>query len=505
MLKFDTNTGPLQKNGPAVNDMKQILPKVEKPLTVLVTDDAPDIVLLVSNILEKDGYLLLKSYSGEECIALANANHPDIILLDVMMPDIDGFKVCERLKADSKTKDIPIVFITAKIDTKDKILGLSKGATDYITKPFNPEELKARVKSHLQTKIMQDKLRETNNILTEYLRTATLTNDFFENITKLVNLQEVMSITKKYFSEIFEDVERFSVWLYDSNSDKFVLEVAKPASLEKKAIAIKVDDSPIMKKALDRKEVVVENNFKNSDLYNAKTGKRYKDAKFMCLPLMVEGKVLAIVNLTSKKDGSDFSVYDQQKAISICQILANKIENCQLYKKIETLSVTDSLTNLYNRQFLDNRMGKDFARVVRSHEPFTIIMADIDHFKSINDTFGHQAGDVVLKQFSEVVVSSIREADFAARYGGEEFVITLPATDLLGGIKLAEKIRRKVEKTLKVTDGAKNRFVTVSLGVSSLQNQNYKHPDELLKAADDALYRAKEEGRNRVCYDKKFI
>ena len=485
--------------------MKQIIPKAERQPTVLITDDAPEIVIVVAAILEKEGYLVLKSYSGEECIALSNSNRPDIILLDVMMPDIDGFKVCERLKNDSNTKDIPVVFITSKVETKDKIKGLSRGAIDYITKPFNPDELKARVRSHLQTKIMQDELRDTNNILTEYLRTATLTNNYFENITKLVNLDEVMLITQKYFAEIFEDVERFSIWLYNEYNNEFILEVAQQTGLKNQITSIRVDDSPIMKKTLESKEVVVENNFKNSDIYNSKTEKRYKDAKFMCLPLIVEGKVLAIVNLTSKKDGNDFTIYDQQKAISICQILANKIENCQLYKRIEQMSITDSLTNLYNRQFLDSRLSKEFARVLRTHESFTIIMADIDFFKKINDTHGHQKGDWVLKQFSNILLSCIREADFASRYGGEEFVITLPTTNLKGGIKLAEKIRSTVEKSLTLDEGDNRRPVTVSLGVASLQNSNYKNPDELLKAADDALYRAKQSGRNQVCYDDKLL
>ncbi len=480
--------------------MKQIISRVTKQPTVLVADDAPEIVLIISKILEKEGYLVLKSYNGEECIALAFANKPDIILLDIMMPDIDGFKICNHLKNDSKTQDIPIIFITSKVDIKDKIQGLNKGAIDYITKPFNSEEFLARVKSHMRAKLMQDELRETNGILQEYLRTATLANNYFESITRLVNLDEVMSFTQRYFAEIFEDVVRFSVWLCAEQSDQFILKVGTSADLNKEAPTIRVEDSPIMKRAFEKKEVIVENNFKLSELYNAKAGERYSDAKFMCLPLIVEGNVLAIVNLTSKKDGTDFSIYDQQKALSVCQILANKIENCQLYKKIEKLSITDSLTNLFNRQFLDTRLAKEFARVVRSNETFTIIMADIDHFKNINDTYGHQKGDIALKQFADILVHNIREADFAARYGGEEFVVTLPSTKLNGGVNLAEKIRLSVEENLFIEAEGEKHPITVSLGVATYHNGNFENQEGLLKAADEALYKAKQTGRNKVCY-----
>ncbi len=488
--------------------MKNVIQKSNKQSTVLVMDNEPDIVKTIAAELEKDGILVVKTYSSEECIALANADNPDLIIMEIKMPEIDGIKVCRRLKKDSNTKDIPVIFVTSKNTAKDKTLAFNAGAIDYITKPFNLSELKVRVNRHLRSKSFHDELRENNNILTAYLKTSTLTNDYFENITRLVDLEQVMEVTQKYFSKIFDDVERFSVWLYDKNREDtgpFVLKVAKEKKMLENVTAIKVEDSPIMKKALDKKKIVVENNFKRSTVYKNKTDKRYSDAKFMCLPLIVEGTVLAIVNLTSKKDNSDFSVLDQQRAISICQILANKIENCQLYKKIETLSIKDSLTQLYNRQFLDGRLEKEFARVLRSREAFTVIMTDIDHFKNVNDTHGHQKGDEVLKGFAQILLANIREADFAARYGGEEFVIALSATDLKGGIKLAEKLRVAIQENIFVIEKKKKRPITASLGVATFQNENYETTGLLLKAADEALYRAKESGRNKTCYAEKFM
>lgn len=485
--------------------MKHFIQKTNKQITVLISDTATDNVDKISNMLEQEKFIIHKAFDSEECIALANANKPDIIIMEINMPGINGFKICERLKNDSKTKDIPIVFVTEVKGIKNKTEGFRIGAIDYITKPYNLNELRVRVLSHLSAKLFHDELRENNSILNGYLRTATLTNDYFENITKLVDIDEVLRVTQKYFSKIFDDVERFTVWLYEKDNGPFVLKVATIKKLLEKGMTLKAADSPIMKKALDKKTIVVENNFKTSQLYNSKTGKRYNDAKFMCIPLVVDGKVLAIVNLTSKKDKSDFSVYDQQRAISICQILANKIENCKLYKKIETLSIKDSLTNLYNRQFLDVRLRDEFARVLRTHEPFTIIMADIDHFKSINDTHGHQKGDFVLQEFARVLESNIRDSDFIARYGGEEFVIALAATHLNGGIKLAEKLRTAVENNISVEENGHKREITVSLGVACFQNDNYESADEMLKAADDALYKAKKGGRNKTCYDNKFM
>ncbi len=484
--------------------MKEPSQTVDKKPVVLIADSETDIVTQIESILGKNRYSTLKAFNEKDCIALANDNIPDLILLETHN-DINGLKICKELKKNKKTKDIHIIFISSKNQVKDKLEGFRMGAVDYITKPFDIKELKARITNHLNVKLFHDDLRKNNEILNEYLRTATLANGYFENITKLVDIDVVMEVTQDYFSKIFEMVEGFSVWLYDDKDEVFKLKVATNKSLLKKVLALQVEDSPIMKTALDKKKIVVFNNFKSSKLYDTSSKSRYKDAKFMCIPLIVESKVLAIANFTSKKDKSDFTVYDQQKAISICQILANKIENCKLYKRIETLSIKDSLTNLYNRQFLDVRLSKEFARVLRTHEPFTIIMADIDHFKKVNDTYGHQEGDSVLKKFANVLASNIREADFAARYGGEEFVIALASTYLKGGLKLAEKLRIAVQKNVTITKKGKKWPITVSLGVACFQNDNYSNAEEMLQAADTALYKAKESGRNRTCYDDKFM
>jgi len=485
---------------------KEAQPGKDTQASVLIADDAEDFVYLVEKILSKEGYAILKSLTGKECIATAKSRVPDLILLDIMLPDLNGLNVCKRLKEDSVTRDIPVIFITAKVNIKDKIRGLNKGAIDYITKPFDPDELRARVKSHLDVKIAQDALRDNNKILQEYLRTANLANEYFEDITKLVDLKDVMDSTRKYFLKIFDDVKNFSVWLYDDTGQTFTLEISNSEKLDKEDSVRNCANSPIMRLAVSKQKVIGESDLKKSRGLNDEEAGKYRDVRFLCLPLIVEGQVLATVNLTSKKDGSRFTIYDRQKAISICQILANKIENCLFYKRIETLSVTDSLTKLYNRQFLDNRIEADFTRVQRTHEPFSVIMIDIDHFKGVNDIYGHQTGDAVLRHFSEILVANIRKSDFAARYGGEEFLILLPVTDLKGGMELAEKIRKEVEQNLCVKeDGKKKKSVTVSLGVAALQNNNYKNPDELIKAADIALYQAKREGRNRVAYADKIL
>ena len=287
---------------------------------ILVVDDTEENVEILNELLGEE-YDVLSALDGEFAIEIAHEDGPNLILLDIMMPDPDGFEVCRRLKEDPETENIPIIFITAKTDENSIEKAYDIGGIDYITKPFKPKELMAKVKRELK-------------------------------------LQE-------------------------------------------------------------------------------------------------------------------------------------------LYRQLELSATTDPLTKLYNRRYFTDTSRQLLNLARREKQRMSLIMLDIDKFKSVNDTYGHKAGDEVIVSLADTILLGKRKSDFACRYGGEEFVVVLPDTTIEGAKGLAEKIRENVEKKAVETEGRSIAF-TVSIGVSEIDVGKEANIEAGLKRADEALYEAKKGGRNKV-------
>ena len=302
---------------------------------ILIVDDHQDNVELLQARLEARGYEIDTAADGEQALQRVAAHPPDLILLDVMMPVIDGIEVARRVKGDSSLPFIPIIMQTALDATESKVEGLDAGADDYITKPINFAELEARVNSLLRIKRLQ------------------------------------------------EDLAQRERQLADMND------------------------------------------------------------------------------------------------------------------RLRHMSQTDALTELDNRRYFEERLSEMFSHATRFEEPLSCVMCDLDHFKAVNDTHGHQAGDEVLRQFARILRREAREIDRIGRYGGEEFVLLLPGTDAAAATVFAERVRAAVDATEFVIPGS-TVHRTMSCGVAAWPHEQVKSSDALVKAADDALYVAKEAGRNRV-------
>ena|ERR1700733_8384608 len=289
------------------------------PQSVLIIDDSPAIHTLLHARLRDEPVALQSANSGEEGLAMAASIMPDLILLDVDMPDPNGFEVCRRIKGDPKLAATPIIFLTGAATTEQKIQGLELGAMDYITKPFDPAELRARVRGALRLKFLMDLLTQKAQI--------------------------------------------------------------------------------------------------------------------------------------------------------------------------------DALSGLWNRRYFDQRLEAELSLAKRSKRPLAILMLDLDHFKSINDRYGHPMGDEVLRRIGAQLAASVRTEDIVCRYGGEEFAIVAPNISA-GATQLAERLRSAIEQ-MSFSFGGHEVKVTVSIGAASCDET----PDPtLLHQADAALYRAKQNGRNRVEY-----
>jgi diguanylate cyclase (GGDEF)-like protein len=309
----------------------------EQPKRILVVDDHPDNVQLLRARLEARGYLVDEAGDGEAALQRVYADpRPDLILLDVMMPKIDGLEVVRRIKSDESLPFIPVIMQTALDTTESIVQGFNAGADDYIAKPVNFRELDARVKSLLRIQSLQ-------------------------------------------------------------------------AALEQR---------------------------------------------------------------------------ERELSAANAQLLV--------------LSSTDVLTGVANRRALEERLHDMWEHSQRLHEPLSVVMCDIDHFKRVNDEYGHQAGDAVLQQFAALLESEAREIDRVGRYGGEEFVLLLPGTVLDAAVTFAERIRESVEKREFAYGEGQNLHRTMSCGVASWPHPLVANQEALIKAADDALYVAKETGRNRV-------
>ena len=302
---------------------------------ILVVDDNEDNIEIINARLSSRGFQIETASNGQEALDKVRKNPPHLLLLDVMMPLMDGHEVSRRIKNDEQLPFIPIILVTARGDTQDKVEGLDAGADDYLTKPINFPELEARVRSMLRIKRLQDELDE-----------------------------------------------------------------------------------------------------KNRELETANT-------------------------------------------------------------KLRQLSITDGLTELFNHRHVHELLHEEWERIRRTDDPLAVTMLDLDHFKQVNDTYGHPTGDVILYETAQILRETAREIDMVGRYGGEEFIAILPESDEEAGARFAARVRERIENHV-YRDGATTVRMTVSCGVAASPHPGVDTPDDLIKYADEALYTAKESGRNQV-------
>ncbi len=478
---------------------------------ILLVDDSPLIVAMMSDLLMNAGYEVISASDGVEAINKAYSELPDLILLDVMMPKMNGYQVCRLLKNDEYMKYIPIIMFTTRDKPIEKFWGLHIGADEYVSKDIETENLlqlitkyidkSLKYKSILKEKVKNitliDILLKTNNILDNKLYELTIVNRITSIAWQTKNFREVIIKVLQILEEIFNYELGAFCLLDEGNLNIYILTKGQLTidaaniieSFCKKQLTsigevINDDKSKIyiLKEDKDKEEISINEddlfafNFKSND-----TG-------------IYRSLVFSDTQLTNI---SDSERHTYQLILEQALVV---IENAYLYEKIRLRSVTDELTKLYNRRYFFVRVNEECERVIRYGGGwFTILILDIDHFKHVNDTYGHLAGDEVLREIAKILRTSVRSTDVAARFGGEEFIMLLPETDLQGGLKFAERIRKQIEEyQFKYKD--KIIPVTVSIGVASGGCQENKMaPDVIIGHADKALYQAKESGRNRVC------
>lgn len=448
---------------------------------ILVVDDVPANIKLLEAKLTSEYYDVIPASDGFEAIAKAKAHKPDLILLDVMMPGMDGFETCTKLKKDAELAHIPVVMVTALSEKSDRLKGLESGADDFITKPISDTTLFARVKSLIRIKTLLDELRlrdttgvqmgigsdENNNVIASVEGAKVLLVDDEEVQAK----QIISKLSETYDAHWVSNPDEAFATAKEGNFDVIIISTLllnvdglRLASHIKSAeetrntpilVLVDEDEKHVMLKALDM-----------------------GISDYLVVPIDKNEMAVRVRTQIRRKRYQDALKAQYQKSVS--------------------MALTDALTGLYNRYYLNAHLGNMIKHATKNGKNLAIMIMDMDHFKQVNDTYGHDAGDMVLKQLADIIIRAARSTDLAARFGGEEFVVLMPETDPASALGAANRIREIVENTdFSISNDGRTIKRTVSIGVANLL-ENGDSAEGIIKRADEALYIAKNNGRNNV-------
>jgi two-component system, cell cycle response regulator len=449
---------------------------------ILVVDDIVANVRLLEAKLSAEYFEVVTAMNGLDALEAIQRTKPDIVLLDVMMPGMDGFEVCKRIKGNPQTQHIPVIMVTALDQSEDRVRGLEAGADDFLTKPVNDISLFCRIKSLVRLKMLTDELRVRTGGTNQFSINAHSSQNFSERKGRVLLIDQKKASVDRILSGI--------------SAQHDVTVVTQP----------ELASEAFMAAGNDFELVIV--SFDNAEF----------DGLRLCSQLrsmdeMRHVPILIIVDQT-----------DQQRVIKALDIgvndyLMRPLDRQEMLARVNTqvrrwrytqqlrdsvkasieLAVTDPLTGLYNRRYLETHLPQLTEHASNRGKSLSVIVFDIDHFKVVNDTHGHDAGDRVLAEFAERLRSATRNIDIACRIGGEEFVLILPTTDILLAERIGERIRKSIANTSFKVDDKVKLPITVSAGISSLLD-NDDTWEKMLKRADESLYVAKREGRNRIVY-----
>ena len=347
--------------------------------------------------------------------------------------------------------------------------------------------------SEKESRLVVNLLKRQNEMLGQSL----LNLDRLLYLHKSISLMDIREIRKILADKLpyILSIRHFSIFLYNKSRRELTLFCDSRSTL-KEGLSFYVDDSQIMKDAITQGRYILEHDYTKSKYFAGKCNPLFKDKFFVSVPLMIEDEIIGVMNLNDNETG-EFSVGNLDYVLNVAEFISLSISNALLYEKTQMLSITDGLTGLYDHQEMLRAMDSEFVRSRRYNSPLSIAIIDLDFFKKVNDTHGHQMGDEVLIELATVIKRICRSNDTASRYGGEEFLLILTETGIDGAFQIAERIRKEFSNLRFERDGVEF-MVTLSCGVAGLDILKPSTPSQLIQTADQALYRAKESGRNKT-------
>ncbi len=451
---------------------------------VLVVDDIDANVKLLEARLTAEYFEVLTANSGAEALDLCTRENVDVVLLDVMMPEMDGFEVCRRLKADQGTQHVPVIMITALDQPSDKIQGLEAGADDFLSKPVDDVALITRVRNLSRLKTLTD----------EMLMRAS-TSEQMGLDSERAGGSSVSSVGGSIM--LVEDHNRSAQRVVETLQGEQSVEVVSDPQ-----------EALLMLPDMELDLLIVSLNLDGADgLRLCSQVRTLERTRHLPILILVEpGDDQRLLR------GLDIGVNDyvlrpiernELLARVRTQVKRKRYTDTLKHKLVESveMALTDPLTGLHNRRYMESHLKTLVDEASQRGKPLSLLIIDIDYFKSVNDTYGHDAGDEVLKAFAARIRRNTRGIDLACRLGGEEFVVVMPETDMAKAYMVGERLRQSVAgRPFSVPGYEKPLEVTASVGVATFERVD-DTCDTILKRADQALYSAKQNGRNRVVAD----
>lgn len=455
--------------------------RVRSQPLILMVDDEPKNLKLLTAKLSGQPYTIKFAFNGAEALEMVSQHQPDLILLDVMMPGMDGYEVTRRLKQDKATRGIPVIMITALDGPEDKAKGMALGAEEFLTKPVNTAELLARLGSMLKLKQFKEQLASRNESKSRFGRSSQTAPGASEDVSSQVLLVEDDAMQVKLLEPVLKDLGSA---LRVAPTAEAALEIIAAGGVDLMLLDVMLpgmsgfDLCQRVKRDPDYQDIQVVLITCLDDLESRIKGVELGADDFLVKPVEFRELAARVKVLLEKKRYIDKLRSDYEEALNS--------------------AINDGLTGLYNRTYFMRFLEQELLRSKRQGYAIGLLMIDLDDFKQVNDTLGHLAGDHILQELARLLRSSVREIDLAARYGGEEFVVVFPYADSEGLRKAALRILSAVRAHPFFQDPPPGRGpMTASMGLA-FYPQHAATAAELIEAADTMLYEAKQSGKNRL-------
>jgi two-component system cell cycle response regulator len=474
-------------------------------MRILIAEDDPVSALVLRRTLEKRGYDVVVAHHGVEAMELLESGEFRLLILDWMMPEMDGVEVCRRLRARQEQPYCYVIFLTAKQTREDRLEALGAGADDFLSKPLDPAELMARIRVAERLLGMQEQLR------TRAEQIEALHQDLMSKHSQLEEAMVFLQGANRRFSELFMGLP-IACFTYDSHGSihewnracEILFERRAEEAFGKKIWEILGGPEGEAEIREQVRRVFAGERFEGLEIEDRHPDGTVRYLLCSSFPLSdpkgnIVGAISAHIDITERKR------LEEQIQLQVLQLHEYSVQlelqkaQLQTYNaQLESLATTDGLTGLKNHRYFQEIIGKSIASA--SHYPYAVslIMLDVDHFKQYNDTYGHPAGDEVLRTVADILMSNARENDVVARYGGEEFVVLLPRTSAEASIQVAERFRKAIE-----AHPWPLRPVTASFGVATARAA-VANTSQLIHEADKALYHSKVTGRNRTTHFREI-
>jgi two-component system, cell cycle response regulator len=478
------------------------------PHKVLIADDSPLVLRMIEDLLSRAGLAVVTARDGIEAVDRAFAEDIDLVILDVMMPRMNGYQVCRLLKSEPATSTIPVVILTSKDQAGDRFWGLETGADYYVTKDEAPQRILELVRRVTEGEAVRraappaeargdhiDAMSRVNDLLDRKLFAATILSEIGKTAEKLDDFEAAFASLMAIVTRVL-DYTVGAMAFVEGDGAEVALSMQRPATAAVVAEATKrlVETMVRLNPELSPDRIRV----RPAERAQGEPAASLEQSLggFAVFPILADRQLKGLLAV-----GGRAALRIAPEAEALLRQVANLAYlvavNSRLIERLRHLSMRDSLTDLFNHRHSIELIASEFQRVGRYAGGVSVIMIDIDHFKRVNDDHGHQVGDSLLRETARLMQKELRTVDSLGRYGGEEFVAVLPHTTYEEARQTAERLRRVIEEHV-FRVGARQLQITISLGVACFPSSQIDSPGDLIREADQALYRAKQGGRNRV-------